>query len=141
LVQHRRSHPAGPVPAPGRRPRVRIELRGQPLRPLAAGAGHQPPDASSSAADRDPAGAAGRRRRAGDLRRWLADRRPGLITAALRAAGPSGIVDKSGRLGAMTGLDASAARTRPAEPGLRVTLPASRGGLAWLVVLLVIGAF
>jgi cell division protein FtsB len=41
----------------------------------------------------------------------------------------------------MTGLDASAARTRSGEPGLRVTLPASRGGIAWLVVLLVIGAF
>lgn len=41
----------------------------------------------------------------------------------------------------MTGLDASAARSRPGEPGLRVTLPASRGGIAWLVVLLVIGAF
>jgi cell division protein FtsB len=41
----------------------------------------------------------------------------------------------------MTGLDASAARTRSPDPGLRVTLPASRGGLAWLVVLLVIGGF
>lgn len=41
----------------------------------------------------------------------------------------------------MTGLDASAARSRSGEPGLRVTLPASRGGIAWLVVLLVIGAF
>lgn len=41
----------------------------------------------------------------------------------------------------MTGIDASASRTRAPEPGLRVTLPASRGGLAWLVVLLVIGAF
>lgn len=41
----------------------------------------------------------------------------------------------------MTGLDASAARTRSGEPGLRATLPASRGGIAWLVVLLVIGVF
>jgi cell division protein FtsB len=41
----------------------------------------------------------------------------------------------------MTGLDASATRPRAPEPGLRVTLPASRGGLAWLIVLLVIGAF
>jgi cell division protein FtsB len=41
----------------------------------------------------------------------------------------------------MTGLDASPARTRSGEPGLRVTLPASRGGIAWLVVLLVIGIF
>jgi cell division protein FtsB len=41
----------------------------------------------------------------------------------------------------MTGLDASAARSRSGEPSLRVTLPASRGGIAWLVVLLVIGAF
>jgi cell division protein FtsB len=41
----------------------------------------------------------------------------------------------------MTGLDASATRSRAPEPGLRVTLPASRGGLAWLVVLLVIGGF
>jgi cell division protein FtsB len=41
----------------------------------------------------------------------------------------------------MTGLDASAARSGSGEPGLRVTLPASRGGIAWLVVLLVIGAF
>jgi cell division protein FtsB len=41
----------------------------------------------------------------------------------------------------VTGTDASASRPRLPEPGLRVTLPASRGGLAWLVVLLVIGAF
>lgn len=41
----------------------------------------------------------------------------------------------------MTGLDASASRSRSPDPGLRVTLPASRGGLAWLVVLLVVGAF
>lgn len=41
----------------------------------------------------------------------------------------------------MTGIDASAPRSRAPEPGIRVTLPASRGGIAWLVVLLVIGAF
>ncbi len=41
----------------------------------------------------------------------------------------------------MTGLDASASRHRSPDPGLRITLPASRGGLAWLVVLLVIGGF
>lgn len=41
----------------------------------------------------------------------------------------------------MTGIDASATRPRAPEPGLRVTLPASRGGIAWLVVLLVIGGF
>lgn len=41
----------------------------------------------------------------------------------------------------MTGLNPSASRPRSPDPGLRVTLPASRGGLAWLVVLLVIGAF
>jgi cell division protein FtsB len=41
----------------------------------------------------------------------------------------------------MTGLDASSPRPRVPEPGLRVTLPGSRGGIAWLVVLLVIGGF
>jgi cell division protein FtsB len=41
----------------------------------------------------------------------------------------------------MTGLNASTSRHGSPQPGLRVTLPASRGGLAWLVVLLVIGAF
>jgi hypothetical protein len=41
----------------------------------------------------------------------------------------------------MTGLDGSVPRPRSPDPGLRVTLPASRGGLAWLVVLLVIGGF
>ena len=42
----------------------------------------------------------------------------------------------------MTGIDASAPpRPRPPEPRLRVTLPASRGGLAWLAVLLVLGVF
>ncbi|HET7521143.1 MAG TPA: septum formation initiator family protein [Candidatus Limnocylindria bacterium] len=40
----------------------------------------------------------------------------------------------------MTGLDLSAAAGRaPRRP--RYTLPASRGGMAWLVVLLVVGAF
>lgn len=41
----------------------------------------------------------------------------------------------------MTGMPASTSRSRPPDPGLRVTLPASRGGLAWLVVLLVVGGF
>lgn len=41
----------------------------------------------------------------------------------------------------MTGLPASESRPRPPEPGLRVSLPASRGGVAWLVVLLVVGGF
>jgi cell division protein FtsB len=42
----------------------------------------------------------------------------------------------------MTGIDASAStRPRPPEPRLRVTLPGSRGGLAWLAVLLLIFAF
>jgi cell division protein FtsB len=42
----------------------------------------------------------------------------------------------------MTGIDATAPpQPRPPEPKLRVTLPASRGGLAWLAVLLLIGSF
>jgi cell division protein FtsB len=42
----------------------------------------------------------------------------------------------------MTGLNASAPpQPSPPEPRLRVTVPASRGGLAWLAVLLLIGAF
>jgi cell division protein FtsB len=42
----------------------------------------------------------------------------------------------------MTGIDASAPpRPSSPEPRLRVTLPASRGGLAWLAVLLLIGSF
>jgi cell division protein FtsB len=41
----------------------------------------------------------------------------------------------------MTGIDASAPRPTPREPRIRVTLPASRGGLAWLLVLLLVGAF
>ena len=39
----------------------------------------------------------------------------------------------------MTGVDASAPTPRPIGP--RVRLPASRGGLAWLIVLLIIGTF
>jgi len=38
-------------------------------------------------------------------------------------------------------MPASASSQRPPDPGLRVSLPASRGGLAWLVVLLVVGGF
>jgi cell division protein FtsB len=41
----------------------------------------------------------------------------------------------------MTGFDTSAPRSSSSDPGLRVTLPGSRGGLAWLVVLLVVGTF
>jgi cell division protein FtsB len=42
----------------------------------------------------------------------------------------------------MTGIDASATpHPSSPEPRLRVTLPASRGGLAWLAVLLLIGSF
>ena len=42
----------------------------------------------------------------------------------------------------MTSLDASApSHSSSPEPRLRVTLPASRGGLAWLAVLLLIGSF
>ena len=41
----------------------------------------------------------------------------------------------------MTGLDLSANRPGPARRRARYTLPASRGGLAWLAVLLVVGAF
>jgi len=42
----------------------------------------------------------------------------------------------------MTSLHASAPpQPRPPEPKIRVTLPASRGGLAWLAVLLLIGSF
>ncbi|HYM52203.1 MAG TPA: septum formation initiator family protein [Candidatus Dormibacteraeota bacterium] len=42
----------------------------------------------------------------------------------------------------MTGVDASAPpRPQPPDPRLRITLPGSRGGLAWLAVLLLIGAF
>ena len=41
----------------------------------------------------------------------------------------------------MTGIDLSAARPRPTRRRSRYTLPASRGGMAWLAVLLVVGAF
>ncbi|HET9540899.1 MAG TPA: septum formation initiator family protein [Candidatus Limnocylindria bacterium] len=41
----------------------------------------------------------------------------------------------------MTGIDASATRPGPARRRPRYTLPASRGGMAWLAVLLVVGAF
>jgi cell division protein FtsB len=41
----------------------------------------------------------------------------------------------------MTGMDLSAARSGSARRRSRYTLPSSRGGLAWLVVLLVIGTF
>lgn len=41
----------------------------------------------------------------------------------------------------MTGIDAPAPRPASPEPRLRVTLPASRGGLAWLLVLVLVGGF
>jgi cell division protein FtsB len=41
----------------------------------------------------------------------------------------------------MTGIDLSADRPRPARRRARYTLPASRGGMAWLAVLLVVGVF
>ena len=41
----------------------------------------------------------------------------------------------------MTGIDLSAGRPGPARRRPRYTLPASRGGLAWLAVLLVVGTF
>jgi cell division protein FtsB len=41
----------------------------------------------------------------------------------------------------MTGIDLSAARPAPRRRRSRCTLPASRGGLAWLAVLLLVGAF
>ena len=41
----------------------------------------------------------------------------------------------------MTGIDLSANRPRPARRRARYTLPASRGGMAWLAVLLVVGVF
>jgi cell division protein FtsB len=40
----------------------------------------------------------------------------------------------------MTGIDVSAHRPRPASRA-RVTLPASRGGLAWLLVLVLVAGF
>ena len=41
----------------------------------------------------------------------------------------------------MTGIDLSADRPNSARRRPRYTLPASRGGIAWLTVLLVVGAF
>jgi cell division protein FtsB len=41
----------------------------------------------------------------------------------------------------MTGIDASASPPGPTSPRVRVRLPASRGGIAWLVVLLIVGSF
>jgi cell division protein FtsB len=41
----------------------------------------------------------------------------------------------------MTGIDFSAPRSAPPRRRSRYTLPASRGGLAWLAILLLIGAF
>jgi cell division protein FtsB len=41
----------------------------------------------------------------------------------------------------MTGIDLSAPRPAPRRRRSRYTLPASRGGLAWLAVLLLVGAF
>lgn len=40
----------------------------------------------------------------------------------------------------MTGIDVPASPPRP-TPGPRVRLPASRGGIAWLIVLLIVGSF
>lgn len=55
-------------------------------------------------------------------------------------------MEKWARLAEMTGIDASAPRpaSRPGGGGeqrIRVTLPASRGGLAWLLVLVIVGGF
>jgi cell division protein FtsB len=41
----------------------------------------------------------------------------------------------------MTGIDLSAPRPAPRRRRSRYTLPASRGGLAWLAVVLLLGAF
>jgi cell division protein FtsB len=41
----------------------------------------------------------------------------------------------------MTGIDASAPRPPRPVARVRVTLPASRGGLAWLLVLVLVGGF
>jgi cell division protein FtsB len=41
----------------------------------------------------------------------------------------------------MTGIDLSAPRPAPRRRRSRYTLPGSRGGLAWLAVLLLVGAF
>ena len=50
------------------------------------------------------------------------------------------VENAAGRLVAMTGIDLSAGRPGPARRRSGYTLPASRGGMAWLAVLLVIGA-
>ena len=44
------------------------------------------------------------------------------------------------RLAAMTGIDASAEAPRPAPLRSRLRLPASRGGMAWMLVLLIVGS-
>jgi cell division protein FtsB len=41
----------------------------------------------------------------------------------------------------MTGIDVPASPPRPTPSGPRVRLPASRGGIAWLIVLLIVGSF
>jgi cell division protein FtsB len=41
----------------------------------------------------------------------------------------------------MTGLEVPAPRPQPPEPAIRVRLPASRAGIAWLIALLVVGGF
>lgn len=46
----------------------------------------------------------------------------------------------SARLAAMTGIDASADTPRPAPLRPRLRLPASRGGMAWMLVLLIVGS-
>ena len=42
-------------------------------------------------------------------------------------------------LPAMTGVEASADASQPAPPRRRWRMPASRGGMAWMIVLLIIG--
>ena len=41
----------------------------------------------------------------------------------------------------MTGIEIPVPRQAPPERPIRVRLPASRGGLAWLAVLLIVGTF
>lgn len=41
----------------------------------------------------------------------------------------------------MTSLEVGAQRAAPPEPPVRVRIPASRGGIAWIAVLLIIGTF
>jgi cell division protein FtsB len=41
----------------------------------------------------------------------------------------------------MTSLEMPAGRAAPPEPPVRVRIPASRGGIAWIAVLLIIGTF